>query len=122
MQAGQSKLKINQVVKIVGFTGNDAVYNGLFATVTNPFATGCCEPGWVGLCMQADTVYGRQINAHENELEVITPRYQVEYNLKKDGSWIAEPFERQEDADNRVLELAGFGYNPRKRRYFQKMQ
>ena len=71
MKAGQSKFNVGDKVKITGFTGNDAIYNGLEGEVTHPFATGCTDKGWIGLRLEEYTVYGYQINAHQGEVEKI---------------------------------------------------
>lgn len=71
MKAGQTKLEVGQKVKIIGFTGNDSIYNGLIGEVTHPFASGCTKKGWVGLRLSEHTVYGYQLNAHISELEIV---------------------------------------------------
>ena len=71
MKAGQSNLEVGQKVKIIGFTGNDAIYNGLIGEVTHPFADGCTDKGWIGLRHDEYTVYGYQLNARETEVETI---------------------------------------------------
>lgn len=71
MKAGQTNLEVGAKVKITGFTGNDAIYNGQIAEVTHPFATGCTDKGWIGLRMPIYTVYGYQINARVAEVELI---------------------------------------------------
>lgn len=73
MNAGQTNIPVGSRVKIKGFTGNDAIYNGWEAEVTHPFACGCTDKGWVGLRMDNYTVYGYELNAHESEIEIITP-------------------------------------------------
>lgn len=45
----------------------------------------------------------------------IEPEFWVEWNLKKDGSWIAQGFHSEEERDDEIKLLVDFGYNPRKK-------
>jgi hypothetical protein len=74
MKAGQTNLEVGQRVKITGFTGNDALYNGLIGEVTHPFASGCTDPGWIGLRLKTYTVYGYTLNCKETEVKAVKER------------------------------------------------
>lgn len=38
----------------------------------------------------------------------------VEWNLHKDGSWIAQGFKTEQERENQIKELKSLGYNPRR--------
>lgn len=71
MKAKQTNFNVGDKVEIIGFKGNDAIYNGIKAEVTHPFAFGCTKKGWVGLRTKIQTVYGYQFNAHQEEIKLI---------------------------------------------------
>jgi hypothetical protein len=41
--------------------------------------------------------------------------YQIEYNLHKDGSWVSDGFDTEEDAEKHIIKLKKDGYNPRRK-------
>lgn len=41
--------------------------------------------------------------------------YWIEYNLHKDGSWVADGFATKDDAEKHIIDLKRNGYTPRRK-------
>lgn len=74
MKAGQTNLEVGARVKLKNIKGEDKEMNGLFGTVTHPFAFGETKKGWVGIFLdggKADMPYGGKCNVRASECEVL---------------------------------------------------
>jgi hypothetical protein len=60
-------------VRIVNNVGNKCEpFLNLIGTATQPFRTGTQKPGWIGVVLDSDTIYGKKFNFHLKEIELVS--------------------------------------------------
>jgi len=60
---------LGKKVKIVKNFGNVCEpFVGLTGVLTTPFSYGCCKKDWYGVVLDDDTIYGRKLNFHIEEI------------------------------------------------------
>lgn len=72
---GQSKIPLFSRVRITdnlfGGEPNQSYLLGYEGEATHPFASGCTDPGWIGVKLTEHTAYGYNVNFHETEVSII---------------------------------------------------
>jgi hypothetical protein len=85
MKAGQTNLEVGTRVKL---KTKEKELNGLFGSVTHPFAFGETKKGWIGIWLDggnSNTPYGGQCNVKESEVEIVIDYSDAEYYIEKFG-------------------------------------
>ena len=70
MKAGQTNLEVGTRVQLQNIKGEDKVLNGLYGSITHPFAFGETKKEWVGVWLEggnAKMPYGGQCNVKVSE-------------------------------------------------------
>jgi hypothetical protein len=63
-----SKVKIKCTIIDTSFCQD---FVGLIGTATHPFRRGCCKEDWIGVIFDEETEYGKKLNFHLNEVEIL---------------------------------------------------
>jgi hypothetical protein len=85
MNAGATNIKIGTIVAISYIKDkNDSSLNHFLGTVTNPFAFGCTDKGWIGIRCNNYTAYGYEFNVKANEVHILNDAEIEEYNKYKE--------------------------------------
>ena len=67
-----TNIPIGTKVRIVKNLGNQCEpFINLIGLATQPFKIGCCKPDWIGVEFIDETIYGRKLNFHKNEIEIL---------------------------------------------------
>jgi hypothetical protein len=74
MFINNSNVPINSKIKIIKNIIDTTFcqdFVGLIGTATYPFRRGCCKEGWIGVIFDEETEYGKKLNFHIDEIEII---------------------------------------------------
>lgn len=74
MFINKTEIKINSKVRIKTIlidTNFCQDFTGLIGTATYPITRGCRKEGWIGVEFDEETEYGKKLNFHYSEIEII---------------------------------------------------
>lgn len=67
-----TKILVGTRVRIIrNFCNSCEPFVGMYGTATHPFKYGSCSKGWIGVILDEENIYRKNLNFHINELEII---------------------------------------------------